>query len=182
MGLNMPARTVLFTGCRKFDGREMRWITSGEYIQMSGRAGRRGLDDRGIVIMMVDEKMSSSVGKELLRGQPDCLNSAFHLTYNTVLNLLRVEEINPEYMLERSFFQFQNYSALPKVGLGRACVHAGVLCMCKLLHFLPYCVMHSWYTKPLHVYAWTFVWTCPQSSKYCFHQAYDHACVWSLRP
>lgn len=39
MGLNMPARTVLFTSPRKFDGKEMRWITSGEYIQMSGRAG-----------------------------------------------------------------------------------------------------------------------------------------------
>lgn len=49
MGLNMPARTVLFTGMRKFDGSEYRWLTSGEYIQMSGRAGRRGLDDKGLI-------------------------------------------------------------------------------------------------------------------------------------
>ena len=48
-----------------------------------------------------------------VQGQPDPLNSAFHLTYNMVLNLLRVEEINPEYMLERSFYQFQNNSAIP---------------------------------------------------------------------
>ena len=48
-----------------------------------------------------------------LQGQADPLNSAFHLTYNMVLNLLRVEEINPEYMLERSFYQFQNYAAIP---------------------------------------------------------------------
>ena len=48
-----------------------------------------------------------------LQGEPDPLNSAFHLTYNMVLNLLRVEEINPEYMLERSFYQFQNYAAIP---------------------------------------------------------------------
>lgn len=47
MGLNMPARTVLFTNARKYDGQSFRWVTSGEYIQMSGRAGRRGLDDRG---------------------------------------------------------------------------------------------------------------------------------------
>ncbi len=113
MGLNMPARTVLFTSPRKFDGKETRWITSGEYIQMSGRAGRRGLDDKGIVTLMIDEKVSKAVGKDIVQGRPDPINSAFHLTYNMVLNLLRVEEINPEYMLERSFFQFQNQSSIP---------------------------------------------------------------------
>ncbi|XP_008199268.1 exosome RNA helicase MTR4 isoform X2 [Tribolium castaneum] len=113
MGLNMPARTVLFTGMRKFDGHEYRWITSGEYIQMSGRAGRRGLDDKGIVILMVDEKVPPAAGRNIVKGLPDPINSAFHLTYNMVLNLLRVEEINPEYMLERSFYQFQNQTAIP---------------------------------------------------------------------
>lgn len=115
MGLNMPARTVVFTNARKFDGTDFRWITSGEYIQMSGRAGRRGLDERGIVIQMIDEKMSPSVGKELIKGSPDPINSAFHLTYNMVLNLLRVEEVNPEYMLQHSFYQFQHYSEFPKL-------------------------------------------------------------------
>ncbi|XP_066506476.1 exosome RNA helicase MTR4 [Hoplias malabaricus] len=115
MGINMPARTVLFTSARKFDGKDFRWISSGEYIQMSGRAGRRGMDERGIVIFMVDEKMSPAVGKQLLKGSADPLNSAFHLTYNMVLNLLRVEEINPEYMLEKSFYQFQHYRAVPGV-------------------------------------------------------------------
>lgn len=113
MGLNMPARTVLFTAPRKFDGKDFRWISSGEYIQMAGRAGRRGLDDKGIVILMVDEKVSPVVGRSILQGKADPINSAFHLTYNMVLNLLRVEEINPEYMLERSFFQFQNQSSIP---------------------------------------------------------------------
>jgi len=115
MGLNMPARTVLFTNVRKFDGKDFRWLSSGEYIQMSGRAGRRGKDDKGIVIMMVDEKMDSAVAKGLVKGQADQLNSAFHLTYNMVLNLLRVEQINPEYILERSFFQFQNFLNIPSI-------------------------------------------------------------------
>ena len=115
MGLNMPARTVVFTSSQKFDGTDMRWVSSGEYIQMSGRAGRRGLDERGIVILMIDDKMNPAIGRELLKGAADQLNSAFHLTYNMVLNLLRVEEVNPEFMMERSFHQFQNYSNIPKL-------------------------------------------------------------------
>ncbi|XP_018022900.1 exosome RNA helicase MTR4 [Hyalella azteca] len=115
MGLNMPARTVLFTSTRKFDGQDFRWLTSGEYIQMSGRAGRRGKDDKGIVIMMVDEKLDSAIAKNLVQGKADPMNSAFHLTYNMVLNLLRVEQINPEYILERSFFQFQNFLNIPSI-------------------------------------------------------------------
>lgn len=114
MGLNMPAKTVVFTGPRKFDGRDFRWLTSGEYIQMSGRAGRRSLDSEGIVIFMIDEKISAPACKAIIQGKPDPINSAFHLTYNMVLNLLRVEEINPEYMLERSFYQFQNQSSIPE--------------------------------------------------------------------
>ena len=51
----------------------------------------------------------------LKQGKPDPLNSAFRLTYNMALNLLRVEEINPEYMLERSFFLFQNNSSIPSL-------------------------------------------------------------------
>ena len=57
MGLNMPAKTVIFTAVKKFDGQESRWISSGEYIQMSGRAGRRGKDDKGLCIMMVDDSL-----------------------------------------------------------------------------------------------------------------------------
>lgn len=82
---------------------------------MSGRAGRRGKDSKGIVIMMVNDSMTPSVGRSLIKGAPNPIDSAFHLTYNMVLNLLRVEEINPEYMMERSFHQFQNYSKVPQL-------------------------------------------------------------------
>lgn len=58
---------------------------------------------------------------DLFQGSADPLNSAFHLTYNMVLNLLRVEEINPEYMLEKSFYQFQHYRAIPGVVESKYC-------------------------------------------------------------
>lgn len=115
IGLNMPAKTVVFTAVRKWDGNEFRNLSSGEFIQMSGRAGRRGLDDRGIVIMMFDEKLEPAAAKNMVKGEADRLNSAFHLGYNMILNLMRVEGISPEYMLERCFFQFQNAASLPQL-------------------------------------------------------------------
>ncbi|KAF8513054.1 antiviral helicase [Gautieria morchelliformis] len=113
IGLNMPAKTVVFTNVRKFDGKELRNLSSGEYIQMSGRAGRRGLDERGVVILMCDEKLEPTAAKDMIKGEADRLDSAFHLGYNMVLNLMKVEGISPEYMLERCFFQFQNHAGIP---------------------------------------------------------------------
>lgn len=80
---------------------------------MSGRAGRRGLDARGIVIMMCDEKIEPEAAKGMVKGQADRLDSAFHLGYNMIINLMRVEGVSPEYMLERCFFQFQNSMSVP---------------------------------------------------------------------
>ncbi|CAH8650390.1 unnamed protein product [Heterobilharzia americana] len=113
MGLNMPARTVLFTATRKFDGSDFRLLSSGEYIQMSGRAGRRGKDTRGTVIMMLDDRINSEEARRLLLGEPDRLDSSFYLTNNMILNLLRVEDVNPEVMLVKNFHQFQCKSGLP---------------------------------------------------------------------
>jgi len=115
MGLNMPAKTVVFTAVQKFDGEKFRLLSSGEYIQMSGRAGRRGLDDRGIVICMLEEEMEPPVAKNMLKGAADTLDSSFHIGYNMLLNLLRVETADPEYMMVRSFFQFQSSRKSPEL-------------------------------------------------------------------
>lgn len=113
IGLNMPAKTVVFTQVTKWDGVKTRPLTPSEYIQMAGRAGRRGLDSRGIVIMMIDEKMEPDTARGIVVGQQDNLNSAFYLGYNMILNLLRIEAISPEFMLERCFHQFQNAASVP---------------------------------------------------------------------
>jgi antiviral helicase SKI2 len=55
MGVNMPTKTVVFSGTRKHDGRTFRDLLAGEYTQMSGRAGRRGLDKTGTVIIICNE-------------------------------------------------------------------------------------------------------------------------------
>ena len=115
IGLNMPAKTVVFTNVRKWDGKSFRNLSGGEYIQMSGRAGRRGLDDRGIVIMMCDEKLEPSAAKGMVKGVADRLDSAFHLGYNMIINLLRVEGVSPDNMLSRCFFQFQNTTSVPRL-------------------------------------------------------------------
>jgi len=80
---------------------------------MSGRAGRRGKDDRGVVIQMMDEKMEPTVCKGILYGDPDPLNSSYRISYNMLLNMLRVEDVDPEYLLRASFYQFQKESEAP---------------------------------------------------------------------
>jgi ATP-dependent RNA helicase DOB1 len=134
IGLNMPAKTVVFNNVRKFDGKDFRNLSSGEYIQMSGRAGRRGLDDRGIVVMMVDEKLEPEAAKNMVKGEADRLDSAFHLGYNMILNLLRVEGVSPEFMLERCFFQFQNTQSIPKLEAGASSSFQAFLSSIPPLH------------------------------------------------
>lgn len=111
IGLNMPAKTVIFTAFRKFDGVNRRLITSGEFIQMSGRAGRRGIDEKGDVICILTEELSPAQVKKIFSSNTDKLLSAFKLTYNMILNLLRVEGLEPTYILSRSFFHFQAYKS-----------------------------------------------------------------------
>ena len=103
MGINMPARTVIFTNLEKFDGDEHRWLTGGEYIQMSGRAGRRGLDDKGVCILMANKKMEHDVAKGILQGKSDPLNSSFHLKYNMLLNMMNLQDYKSEYLICKSF-------------------------------------------------------------------------------
>ncbi|KAM0867865.1 hypothetical protein ACQ4PT_041687 [Festuca glaucescens] len=107
----------VFTSVKKWDGDSNRYIGSGEYIQMSGRAGHRGKDKRGICVIMIDEKMEMSVIKDMVLGKPAPLISTFRLSYYTILNLLsRAEgQFTAEHVIQNSFHQFQYEKALPEV-------------------------------------------------------------------
>ena len=115
MGINMPARTVVFTSIEKYDGEKYRWLGGGEYIQMSGRAGRRGLDSKGVCVLMANKKMEHDVAKGILQGKADPLYSTFHIKYNMILNLMNLQDYRPEYLIKKSFRQFQNDKELPSI-------------------------------------------------------------------
>lgn len=94
MGVNMPARTVVFDSITKFDGKGSRNLETAEYIQMAGRAGRRGLDSTGTVIMLCKTDLpDSEILRRMILGKPTSLESQFRLTYAMILSLLRVEVI-----------------------------------------------------------------------------------------
>ncbi|KAJ3058007.1 hypothetical protein HDU99_007014, partial [Rhizoclosmatium hyalinum] len=115
MGVNAPARAVVFSSTRKHDGRNFRELLPGEYTQMSGRAGRRGLDDTGVVIIACsDEVPEPTMLNQMLLGVPTKLESQFRLTYTMILNLLRVEALKVEEMIKRSFSENTAQKMLPE--------------------------------------------------------------------
>ena len=117
MGLNLPTRTVVFSGYRKHDGHSFRNLLPGEYTQMAGRAGRRGLDTVGSVIIVAPgggEAPPVSELRQMILGEPSKLRSQFRLTYNMILNLLRVEALKIEEMIKRSFSEHATQQLLPE--------------------------------------------------------------------
>ncbi|KAG8468908.1 hypothetical protein KFE25_007426 [Diacronema lutheri] len=124
MGLNMPARTVVFANARKFDGTEFRMVSAGEYIQMSGRAGRRGIDTTGIVIFRMERKASPESVKQMIVGSADNLTSAFKISYNMVLNCMRLETADVQLLMQKSFHTFQAEKALPALDAKREALEA----------------------------------------------------------
>jgi antiviral helicase SKI2 len=117
MGLNLPTRTVVFSGYRKHDGRDFRNLLPGEYTQMAGRAGRRGLDTVGTVIIVTPGRTEAPPAGELtqmITGPATKLRSQFRLHYNMILNLMRVEALKIEEMIKRSFSENATQALLPQ--------------------------------------------------------------------
>jgi superfamily II RNA helicase len=117
LGVNMPARSVAFDTLKKFDGRTFRPLKTLEFCQISGRAGRRGIDDMGwVVVPWLPRDLNLEELETLIYGDIEPLNSQFDLSFNSVLNLFvghRDEEI--KLILKRNFAQFQANRELPKL-------------------------------------------------------------------
>jgi superfamily II RNA helicase len=116
LGINMPARTVVFHALEKFDGIAVDWLRSREYLQMAGRAGRQGIDEEGLVYSVLDPRALLEAPLErILRGQPEPVMSRFQLSYSSLLHLVPMlgrERVHEAW--EKSFHQFQNRGGSPK--------------------------------------------------------------------
>lgn len=118
MGINMPARSVLFTAITKHDGRGPRPLFPSEYTQIAGRAGRRGLDTSGNVYIFTQDlnlpdirELSSMM---LHRATP--LHSKFRLTFHMLLQLFsRQEGLKPLQMIAKSFKESSRAQQIPRL-------------------------------------------------------------------
>jgi ATP-dependent RNA helicase HelY len=118
LGINMPARTVVLEKLEKFNGEARVAITSGEYTQITGRAGRRGIDVEGHAVIQWTEGLDPQAVAALASRRTYPLNSSFRPTYNMAVNLIdQFGRSRAREVLESSFAQFQADRAV--VGLAR---------------------------------------------------------------
>jgi superfamily II RNA helicase len=103
MGINVPARTCVFTQLTKFNGKDIALLTPSEFMQMSGRAGRRGIDQVGVSLIVCAEKVPDiEYLRRLVSGTAQRLESHFHIRFNMILNLVRVKGIAMIDLLKRT--------------------------------------------------------------------------------
>jgi superfamily II RNA helicase len=110
LGINMPARTVVFHSLKKFDGVGFDYLSTRDYLQMAGRAGRQGLDDAGLVYSLLSPKdVAEAPIKRLMSLRAEPVESRFGLSFSSILHL--VERLGrgrvPE-AWDKSFNQFQH--------------------------------------------------------------------------
>ena len=118
LGINMPARTVVLEKLVKWNGQTHADITPAEYTQLTGRAGRRGIDVEGHAVVLWHPGLDANALAGLASTRTYPLRSSFRPTYNMAVNLVaQVGQIRAREILETSFAQFQADRAV--VGLAR---------------------------------------------------------------
>ena len=117
IGLNMPTRTVVFTDLYKFNEKKNKMLTSNEYLQMSGRAGRRGVDKFGNVFIIYSRSQSKKEIekiKNILKGEANNLESKFRLSYRIILSFYHKNLKNINDFFKESFHQSHNIEIKPE--------------------------------------------------------------------
>lgn len=110
LGINMPARSVVVGSLSKFDGQEMRLLTPNEYRQLTGRAGRRGMDMHGSAIIPYSPWEPFENSFQRITGELLPVTSSFVIRYNSVLNLWRPGDIQHlRRVCASSLREFQRY-------------------------------------------------------------------------
>jgi len=115
LGINMPARAACFDAMVRFDGRGLIPLPAREFMQMAGRAGRRGLDDFGQVVVRTDMEDWPDIAPQLrgyLTGKTEPVKSRFSLSFNSVVNLIHRHP--PEHVravVEKSFLAWYRRKA-----------------------------------------------------------------------
>ncbi|MGJ3509258.1 DEAD/DEAH box helicase [Enemella sp. A6] len=118
LGINMPARSVVLEKLVKFNGETHADITPGEYTQLTGRAGRRGIDVEGHAVVLWQPGLDPRAVAGLASRRTYPLRSSFAPTYNMAVNMVgRVGRDQARTLLEQSFAQFQTDGSV--VGLAR---------------------------------------------------------------
>lgn len=108
LGINMPARTVVIESLTKFTGERHEVMTPGEYTQLSGRAGRRGIDELGHSVVLYQRFTPFDTITRLASTRTYPLNSSFQPSYNMAVNLVRTyDRHDAEHLVNSSFAQFQ---------------------------------------------------------------------------
>ncbi len=108
LGINMPARTVVMDRFTKYGGSGRATLTSGEFAQMSGRAGRRGLDDEGHAVVVFSNETPINDVARVATAPPPELHSSFRPTYNLTSNLVhRYSRDRALEILDQTYAQFE---------------------------------------------------------------------------
>ena len=107
VGINTPTKTVIFTDVKKYDGTGIRMLLPHEFVQASGRAGRRGLDTVGHVIHLNNlfRNVELTEYKIMMQGKPQTLVSKFKISYNLLLNLIDIDDQDYLQFCKRSMAQ-----------------------------------------------------------------------------
>jgi ATP-dependent RNA helicase HelY len=108
LGINMPARTVVIERLEKWNGQRHELLTPGQFTQLTGRAGRRGLDTLGHAVVAYQRDIDFFTVASLVGRRVEPLRSSFAPSYNMAVNLLRRHtREEAETLLSRSFAQYQ---------------------------------------------------------------------------